>query len=107
VSASGAASTPQGIRDPATLRKALINRAFHPGEGFRANSRQYGWILDCREVALVADALPAAGRLMYGLLAAFRPRAVVSTDLSRRPTMCGSPRSPPGSTCRRLVFRGC
>ncbi|AXG80745.1 outer membrane protein assembly factor BamB family protein [Streptomyces paludis] len=75
----------QAEQDLSAVRAALINRAFHPGEGWRTDGRLFGWILDCREVALAADLLPAVSRLLYELLAPFRPQAVVGTGMSGAP----------------------
>lgn len=89
MSADGPQAAPPRLRqaeqDLNTVRDVLIDRAFHPGEGWRSNGRPLGWILDCREVALAADALPAVSRLLYELLAPFRPRVVAGTGLSGAP----------------------
>ncbi|MFJ2868310.1 PQQ-binding-like beta-propeller repeat protein [Kitasatospora sp. NPDC087314] len=75
----------QAEQDLGTVREALLNRAFRPGEGWRTNGQPYGWMLDCREIALAADVIPAVSRLLYELLIPFRPRAVVGTGLSGGP----------------------
>ncbi|MEW2626402.1 PQQ-binding-like beta-propeller repeat protein [Streptomyces sp. NPDC048106] len=67
------------------VREALLDRAFFPGEGWRANNRRFGWILDCREIEMAADVMPAVSRLLYELIAPFAPQAVVGTGLSGAP----------------------
>ena len=81
----GAGETAQVEYDRRVVRAALLDHAFRPGEGWRKNGQPFGWILDCREVLLASAVVPALSRLMYRLVADWRPRAVVGTGLSGAP----------------------
>jgi outer membrane protein assembly factor BamB/orotate phosphoribosyltransferase len=72
-------------RDLRVVRDALIDRAFRPGEGWRTNGRPFGWMLDCREIVLAPDTMPALGRLLYELAEPFGARAVAGTGVSGAP----------------------
>lgn len=67
------------------VRDAILNRGFCPGEGWRADGRRYGWILDCREWELAADVMPAVSRLLYQLIAPYAPQAVIGTGVAGGP----------------------
>jgi len=75
--------------DREELRRALLDDAFKPGEGWRRNGRPLEWSIDCREIALNARLLPKLGNLLWYRLRSTMPDGVAGPEVSGTPLVAG------------------